>query len=161
MLVDLYLRHAAELRSFLTARLRCEQTAADLTQEVFVRLLGQEAAAIANPLALAYRIARNLLVDHHRGRRPDSGDGDEPCFDEMTGSAPDPQDVAAARQRLDRLESAIARLPPQCRRAFVLNRLEGLSQAQVAERMGISRQVVERHIAKALVLLREQVDGRA
>lgn len=157
-LFDFYLHHAAELRGFLSARLRCEETAADLTQEIFLRLSGQTEAEIHNPLAFAYRIARNLVVDHYRSvqRRPE---GDQPQeFDDMPSTAPAPEEITAFRQLMHRAEAAVAELPPQCRRAFVLNRFEGLSQVEVAERMNISRQMAERHIAKAILHLRARLD---
>lgn len=156
-LLDLYVRHAAELQGFLSARLRCDETAADLTQEIFVRLSGQEKSAIHNPLAFAYRMARNLVVDHYRGQRLDT----IMDFDDMPSTAPDPEEIALFRQRLRHVEAAVAELPAQCRRAFILNRYEGLTQVEVAARMGISRQMAERHIAKAMLHLRNRVDESA
>ena len=160
-LLDLYLRHAADLRSFIAARLRCDDTAADLTQEIFVRLSAQDGAVIRNPLAFAYRMARNLIVDHHRGQGQRQENAVPQEFDDMPSTAPAPEDIAAVRQRLDRIAAAMGELPPQCRRAFVLNRFDGLSQVEVAQRMGISRQMAERHIAKALLHLRTQLDDAA
>lgn len=157
-LFDLYFHHAAELRGFLSARLRCEETAADLTQEIFVRLSGQNEAEVRNPLAFAYCIARNLVVDHYRNMRKRPETAESRVFDDMPSSAPDPEETAAFRQLMHRAEAAVAELSPQCRRAFVLNRFEGLSQVEVAERMGISRQMTERHIAKALLHLRTRLD---
>lgn len=159
LLGELYRRHARGLRGFLSLRLRCDDTAADLAQEAFIRLLGVDGAAVRNPAALVYGIARNLAVDHHRAEGRCANDEAPPDFDELPSDQPDPEAVASARQQLRVIEAAVARLPPQCRRAFVLNRFEGLSQAEVAERMGISRQVVERHIAKALMVLRERLDS--
>lgn len=157
MLFDLYRHHAAELHRYLVSQLRCEETAADLTHEVFVRL-SSRTQAMRNPLAFAYHVARNLVIDHHRRRlaKPESDEPQE--FDEIPSTAPDPETIAVTRQRLQRVEDAIQSLPPQCRRAFVLNRFDGLSQAEVAEQMGISRQMAERHIAKALVHLRARLD---
>lgn len=155
---ELYVRHAAELRGFLSSRLRCEETAADLTQEVFLRLSGPAGSAIHNPLAFAYRIARNLVVDHYRSkRRQPENDGSE-TFDNTPSIAPSPEEIAVFRQLMHRAEAAVEALPTQCRRAFVLNRFEGLSQVEVAERMGISRQMAERHIAKAILHLRARLE---
>lgn len=160
-LLEIYQRHAADLRGFIASRLRCDETAADLTQEVFVRLSAQDGAVLRNPLAFAYRIARNLIVDHHREhvRRHEDAASQEP--DDMPSITPAPEEVAAVRQRLARIAAAMGDLPPQCRRAFVLNRFDGLSQVEVAQRMGISRQMAERHIAKALLHLRTQLEDFA
>ena len=65
-----YSEHGEELQRYLTRRLNCAQTAADLTQDVFVRLMRSEAAdAVENPRAYLYRIASNLLADHFRDAR--------------------------------------------------------------------------------------------
>ncbi len=155
---DLYRRHRRGLRGFLTARLRCEETAAELAQETFVRLLTLPLSAIRNPVGLLYGIAHNLAIDHHRAGSRQPLESEPTELDELPSPAPDPAEVAAVRQRLALVETAVSRLPPQCRRAFVLNRFEGLSQADVAKRMGISQQMAERHIAKALLHLRTQLD---
>ena len=61
--------------------------------------------------------------------------------------------MAAAHrlQRLEQLKTVLAQLSPRRREALMLHRFEGLSQAQIAERMGISVSMVEKHIALALL----------
>ena len=158
---DFYRRHGRGLRGFLAGRLRCEETAADLAQEAFARLLALPAMAVRNPVALVYGIAHNLAVDHFRSRGRQFPVADMTEAEEQPSSLPDPSEVAHWRQRLTLLEEALGRLPPQCRRAFILNRFEGLSQAEVAAQMGISRQMAERHVAKALLHLRERLTRSA
>jgi RNA polymerase sigma-70 factor (ECF subfamily) len=48
------------------------------------------------------------------------------------------------------MRQALSRLPPKCREVFELRKFEGLSQRQVAERMGIAQSTVEKHLIKAL-----------
>ena len=61
------------------------------------------------------------------------------------------------QQRLRQLARALEGLPPRRREALILHRFEGLSQSQVAERMGISLSMVEKHIAAALLHCRQQL----
>lgn len=63
--------------------------------------------------------------------------------------------TVALRQRLQHLQKIIERLPPRCREVFWLLRVEGYTQPEIAERMGISLKTVEGHVARALVLLSE------
>ncbi len=63
---------------------------------------------------------------------------------------PDAEQVTASRQRLSQLVAAVAELPPQRQRAFRLHKLEGLSQAETAQAMGVSVKAIEQHIAAAL-----------
>ncbi|MGH8366261.1 MAG: sigma factor-like helix-turn-helix DNA-binding protein, partial [Pseudomonas sp.] len=51
---------------------------------------------------------------------------------------------------LEMLERALAELPPLCRDSFLLRKLDGLSHLQIAERLGISRALVEKHIVNAM-----------
>ena len=53
-------------------------------------------------------------------------------------------------QRLDLLQRALAELPAACRDCFLLRKLEGLSHPEIAERLGVSRSMVEKHIVNAM-----------
>jgi len=74
---------------------------------------------------------------------------------------PSPERQASSRQELRRAADLIASLPAKCRQAFTLRRVEGLSQRDVARRMGISESTVEKHIGRALLTLMNAAgDGR-
>jgi RNA polymerase sigma-70 factor (ECF subfamily) len=99
-------------------------------------------------------MARNLLRDHWRRqqvRQSVHADQvereDEPLSDERD----DPMLAAHRLQRLEQLKTVLAELSPRRREALILHRFEGLSQAQIAQRMGISVSMVEKHIAFALL----------
>jgi len=70
-----------------------------------------------------------------------------------------PEQIAVARQRLDKLVEAVNTLPPRCRAVFILRKFENLSQAEIAERLGISRNMVEKHLRHALQTL-QKIDER-
>ena len=73
--------------------------------------------------------------------------------------APDVQEILAGQQRLQRLMLGLQRLPPRCREVFLLNRSEGLSYIQIADRLDISLSMVEKHIARAAFFLRNWMVG--
>ena len=60
---------------------------------------------------------------------------------------------ASAQQELRRLAEAIDRLPPKCREAVWMRRVDDLPQKEVAARLGISEKTVEKHIMKGMRLL--------
>jgi RNA polymerase sigma-70 factor (ECF subfamily) len=68
---------------------------------------------------------------------------------------PSPEHRTAARQELRQVSALIEALPAKCREAFTLRKLQGLSQREVAGRMGISESTVEKHIGRALRTLME------
>jgi len=152
---ELYLLHAAEIRSFIALRVICRETAKELTHESFIRYLALGGAAVGNPRALLYRIASNLAIDHFRQARSRAGlnvNIDSCC--EQVCPAPGPEQIAIARRTLDRLARAIETLPLQRRRVFMRCRFDGCSHAQVAAEFGISRSTVEKHVVRSLLDLR-------
>lgn len=152
-------RYYRELLSFLSSKVYDRDTAADLAQESFARVYAAQQAgtAIRDPRALLYRTARNLVIDHQRH-------GDVRAAVEQTSAADsviDPDDHAGSQnfepevalsstQGVTAMVAAIEALPPRCREAFMLNRFEGLSYAEVATHMGISVKTVELHLKTAL-----------
>lgn len=164
----LYQLHAASLRRFLHARTGSADLAGDLMQELWLRLDGVADGPVVDGRAYLFRMAQNLMLDQLRERR--RRDGRERAWAEVTldqrADAPEPVetttalDIAIGREEVRRLARAIDRLPAGAQRAFRLHKLEGLSHAETAERLGISRKGVEKHMATAMQHLRRLLDDR-
>lgn len=145
----------ADILYFLRKRTDNASDAADMTQDVFTQWLGyRDRAKDEQPRAFLFQMARNLLRDHWRKQKvrqtvhSDPAEMDaEPATDEQH----DPMAAALRLQRLEQLKEVLAELSPRRREALMLHRFEGLSQTQIAERMGISTSMVEKHIAFALL----------
>lgn len=146
-----------ELRRVMLRRCGCIDTAADIVQETYQRMftsnLWQQAD---NPRALLHRIAANLATDYERRSRTRNlylaaEDINDAALQTTDGI--DPEQINLARERLDQLVSAVNRLPAKCRAVFVLRKFEELSHAEIAERLGISRNMVEKHLRNALAAL--------
>jgi RNA polymerase sigma-70 factor (ECF subfamily) len=135
------------------------QDAADLAQESWSRLMryrqGQSPASLRS---LLFTIARNVLKNHWRWS---SLHQIEQATDftglDVASEVPDVERQWQARRHLEALEATVAGMPDKRRTVFLLSRIEGLSNAQVAERCGISVKMVEKHLAKAIVQCRAQV----
>lgn len=158
-LIASFLRHQKELQQFLTYKVDCAETAADLIQETYLRIARQTTDAdIANPRAFLFRVADNLALDHLRGKaRQNKRDGGQPS-DEIACRQPQPDKVLMGQQQMELFEKLIYGLPPQCRTVFLLCRVEGKSYAEIAGELSISARTVESHMHKALKLLKERVD---
>jgi RNA polymerase sigma factor (sigma-70 family) len=166
--LGVYLEKRGDLVRFLTARLGSAAAAEDLVQDLYVRLATIElAGAVENPSAFLYRAAINLMLDRGRGERR-SGQREQAWQDSrnltIAGMAaadePSPEQAVAARQALRRLAAAVDTLPPKTRRAFELHKFEGLSQAETAARLGVTRKTVEKQLATALKQLLAKLGGR-
>jgi RNA polymerase sigma factor (sigma-70 family) len=150
-----------ELRSVMYRRCGCIETAADIVQETYQRMMtGNLWQQAENPRALMHRIAANLATDYERRHNVRNRYVDNVDFssEELQSSdSIDPEQIIAARQRLDKLAEAVNLLPPKCRGVFVMRKFEDLSHAEIAERLGISRNMVEKHLRNAMQKL-QQID---
>lgn len=149
-----------ELLRFLTARLGDAASAEDALQELWLRLQTMDSGPVANARAYLYRAAQNVALDIVRTRqRGIARDGQWAAAQGGSGAepvdlSPDAEAAMLAREEAAALASAIAALPEAAGRAFRLHKFDGLSHAEVAARLGISRSGVEKHIAVAMAHLR-------
>ncbi|HVZ70449.1 MAG TPA: RNA polymerase sigma factor [Rhizomicrobium sp.] len=138
----------AALMQFLRRSGRSEADIADLRQEVYLRVCQQAEKEIPHPVKpLVFTIARNLLIDQVRRGQviPIESVADLEAIN-VAGDTPGPDRTLMAREELLLLRAALEKLPPRCREALILRRIEGLSRREIAERMGISEHTVSEHI---------------
>ncbi len=150
--VRLFNTAVRDLRFYLRRRLRREDDADEIAQEAMLRIWNARASVSADSARpLLFRIAANLAIDRlrdaQRWRFPDIAEHTEPA---ETVSA---ERMLAARQELEIVAAAIAGLPDNCRTAFVLSRIDGKKHAEIAAEMGISKSMVEKHVAEAVFRL--------
>lgn len=143
----------AELLSTLRRQCSCPQRAQDALHDALLRYaLLQHRSQVAEPQAYLRRVAQSVLSDQ---LRRDQRYVFEAAPDEQRlPTAPDTADLAALRQRLALLQHVINTLPPRCREVFWRVRVEGSSQPEVAAALGISLNMVERHLIRAMLDLR-------
>lgn len=138
--------HEAALRAWLRRRPVAGLEVDDVVQETYARLsLVASISEVRDPRNYMFRTAHSVLLTFMRRSRvvPMISFG---LFEGFVDNQPDPEASALVRDELSRLARAIAVLPPKMREVFVLRRVEGLSQRQVAERLGISESTVEKHM---------------
>ncbi len=127
----------------------------EVVQETFIKGFAAEMKSeIREPKRFLYRIARNIAISILRQNKtsPTSAledfGGADTVLDE---SRPSAEDWLDSRQKIMVLTEAVAQLPPRCRKAFLLRRVEGLAFKQIAVRMGISVSAVEKYVKTALL----------
>lgn len=152
----LYLAHRAEIQEYLDRRLRCKETAADLTQDTFIRLSEQMGRTrIENFRAYLFSSARNLFIDHTRRqgyRRAESLSDEE--LNSVEQGSPTLEQAAIANQQLAVLDQVIRNMPAHCREVFLMVRVEGMTYVDIGERLGISSKTAYSRMVRALELLK-------
>ena len=149
------------LRAYAARKARDPIMAQDLVHEAYLKLAGQPAKQVLNPKAFMFRVIKNLLADNVRREKTRGARQDEVGFTTMQSSAAvDPERQLAGRQELSRLLAAVDELPPRCRECFILRRFDELTTEEIALRMGISRNMVEKHLRFALAHFSRQLPYR-
>lgn len=164
---SLYRRFRKPLLAFFQ-RSTSRDDAEDLTHEVFIRLTRHaDLQVIEQPSSYVFTVAKNMLRDMHRQSRSRSASRHEPI--DMVLASPelpeglvegiDPERVLRGKQSAIELATMLDALPERTRDVFLLYRLERMRQKDIAAMLKISVSSVEKHIAKAIVLLVESRTG--
>ncbi|MDG2533489.1 RNA polymerase sigma factor [Sphingomonas sp. HITSZ_GF] len=149
------LPHEPALRSWLGRRLPVGLDVDDILQESYAILADLESVeGIRNPRAYLFQVARSVITRHVRRARVVPIHSVENLSELGHADArPSPEQVAIDRDELRSLALAIGAMPAKMQEAFVLRRVEGLSQREISARMAISENTVEKHIARGLRFL--------
>jgi RNA polymerase sigma factor (sigma-70 family) len=131
----------------------------DLIQEVFVRLQAHQASAPIDQLdRYLFTVAASVLTDQSR-RRAVRHESAHESFEEKHHPIEErsPERVLLDREDLDVMMQAITEMPTRTRDVFVLHRFEEMSGTSIAAALGLSVSAVEKHVMKALKILRERL----
>jgi RNA polymerase sigma factor (sigma-70 family) len=152
----------AILMQYLRHNWRDSSDAEDLRQEIYIRVCEAARKDIPKPAkSFVFTTARNLLIDRARKEHviPMEVVADLDAL-EIAIDVPGPDRSVMARDELRRLQAALDQLPPRCREAIVLGRIEGLTGREIARRMGIAETTVSEHLTSGMhalnnILLRD------
>ena len=155
-----FFEHYEELIGTWTRRLRNRQQAEDLAHDTFVRVLESRSGDVEQPRAYLHQTARNIAVDAYR--REDRREALAlDAFDQRSPHNGDPEHFMHAIQLADSIERALAELPLNCRKIFIWQKIEGLTQQEIAVRLGLSKNMVEKYMIRTLRHLRDRLDAMA
>ncbi len=160
-----------DLLGSITRQTRSLDRAYDVLHDALVRLaLVCERQTVHQPHAYLRTVVRSVLADHgHDLARwmpfpdDDGGDGLDEHSDiaaarkilaataDPEAFAPSPEHIADLRQRLRALQRIMDCLPPRCREVFWLYHVEGYTHREIAAKLGVTLNMVERHVMRAYV----------
>jgi RNA polymerase sigma-70 factor (ECF subfamily) len=157
----MFQEYSRSVRKHVAAIVDRVDVAEELTQEAFLRLLSSDRTQLDSPRGFLFRTARNLALDHvRRARRVPMGRLDDQPAEYFADGARSAEESLAAREEIAFMRAVLLELPPKCRQAFLLVRLEALSHRAAAAEMGISQTMVRKYLARAILHIQARTAGR-
>ncbi len=159
-LVELFSEIRGDLLRMLRHRTHDADIAADLVQDIYLKL---DSVRIVFPdrrhaRAYLYRIANNMLIDRHRteARRAQTLASAQVLFED---TEVDPETIAVTQGQIALVARALAELPGKCRSVLMLARVNGLTHKEIAKQLGVSVSLVEKYHLRALRHCRERLEN--
>jgi RNA polymerase sigma-70 factor (ECF subfamily) len=148
------LPHEADVRAWLRRTLDPDDLE-DVIQEAYCQIAGlEDVGHIGSGRAYFFVTARRIVLMRLRRARVVRIETVTEIENlSIVGDEPSPERIVAGRHELLRVRSLIEGLPDRCRRIFELRKIEGLSQREVARKMGVSEHIVENDVGKGLKLI--------
>ncbi len=152
---ELYRSHAKSLRNFLYYKCGDLQRSEDLSQEALIKLWENcKEVVFEKAKSYVYTIANRLMLDHFRHQKvvlSFAKQSPAPITNQ------DPDFTLREKEFEHILEKAISELPDTQREAFLMNRIDKMSYAEIAETLEISVKAVEKRMHLALHTLKDKV----
>jgi RNA polymerase sigma-70 factor (ECF subfamily) len=150
----LYSDHHGWLQAWLRKRLGCTQNAQDLAHDTFVRLItapdaARRVADIRAPRDYLTTIARRVMIDHFRRRTLERAYLEAlALLPEAAGISPEQRSIIL--ETLCEIDAMLDGLGAKPRQAFLMSQLEGLTYAEIAQRLNVSVSSVNKYMARAV-----------
>lgn len=144
--------HESMLRAWLQNRFSLGSATDDIVQETFLRAIkARDRGVLYAPKAFLFTTARNLAIDHLRKKTISETEPlakwEESNVIQLSDTIPE---QVSRNQEIEILKKAIASLPGKCREIFTMRRIYGMSQMEIAETLGISRNTVSAQLTIGL-----------
>ena len=158
----LFNKHKAGLLRYIGHKFGSDQ-AEDIVQDAIHNMIraGEKIETLESPQAYLYRSAYNLGLDRirkqirHQAYVQEVGMRNEGMQEEEGGSL---EKSVVAQQDIALIQDALDKLPPNCRQAFLLSRLEGQTHKEISQRLGVSVSTIEKYIMRTMKYLSEKFE---
>lgn len=156
LLSNYYTQHRDELVSFIAMRINDADEAEDRVQDLFLRLLSGNQLLTPQTLpALTFTMARHAVADHFRRRRV--YEEYEHYIRRGDDTEENTESLYSARQVMERMEHALARLPEHCRHIYRLHIYDGMRVSEIAQQLALPYKQVENRLGQARKTVRQQL----
>jgi RNA polymerase sigma factor (sigma-70 family) len=151
-----FIENRAQLRGAAQKIVGSRDHAEEITQAAYLRVMEiASTMPIRHPESYCFQVVRNLAIDTRRRKRLESHVfSEEQGSDQVPCAQRTPEQIAIDHQHLSIVRKVLASLPERTRQAFNLYRLNGLTQRDIASRLGVSATLVNFMIRDATDALR-------
>jgi len=146
-------QHNNELLNYISSWVRSRSDAKDIVQETYCRIfrLGDK-HVVSHLRGYLYRTAKNIAIDWLRDRIVQETFAEQQPL-RAAAEAPSPEHIWQAKEDLAELKRAVERLPPKCKMALLMVRVDGLSYQEVGQHLGIKTHSARRLVERAMEYL--------
>ena len=157
-----FMEQQRPLKAFISRFVRRPQDIDDIAQETFVRaFLAEQKGDIQHPKAYIYRVARNLAFETLTKKSAQlTSYIEDSCDQSLLQSGEDIEHKAIVMEKFDRVKIAIAEMPPQCQRVFIMHKVYGFKYREISQQLGISVSTVEKHMMTGLKKCRQSMKSQ-
>jgi RNA polymerase sigma-70 factor (ECF subfamily) len=162
MLRDLLVDRYDELKQRLARRLGSTELATETLHETWLRLAKTGSPGVVHsPKSYVFRVALNVAFDRRHADNRELSVSETEALRRLDEDELNPLRITEARSEIMALKEALEELPARCRSVFVAVRVEGVSQAEIAHRFGISTRMVERELKRAFDYFEVRLEKKA
>jgi RNA polymerase sigma-70 factor (ECF subfamily) len=156
-----FLQNESLLKRFLRRFLYKQEDIDEISQETFLRAYkATKGREIDSPKAYLFQVARSLAYSELSRKTRKLTDYLEDALEENAGTTDSLEEEIAAHQKVSFFFDAIAELPPQCRRVFLMRKVQGMPHKAIAASLGIGASAVEKHIAIGTQRCKKYIETR-
>ncbi len=161
-MTDIFVENMNGLKCYLQRFFSSTRDIEDVLQDTYIRAIETEKVTeIHSPKAYLYKICKNLALNHHAKAAQKLTDYIADFdYSNVLKSEISLEDRAEQEERFMLFCHSVKQLPPQCRRAFVLKKVYGLTSKEIAERLNIKVSTVDKHLSRGLSLCRDYLERR-
>jgi len=152
-----FIEHRAQLQETAQKIVGTRDRAEEVTQAAYLKVIEIAAAIpIREPVGYCFQVVRNLAIDWRRRKNLEAHlFADEVESESVPAAQGTPEQIVIDQQHLSIVHKALENLPERTRHAFSLYRLSGLTQRDIASRLGVSATLVNFMIRDATDALKQ------